>query len=342
MHNFGHSRAFFFNLVLLMVCSRAVGAQEPPPCTIRKLSVSFRDGQNLPLQNISVSDLEGKVHGKPVKILSLAPDQRPHRLVLMLDTSGSIGASAMDAPLWDLELFLARHFFEMNHQRSQIALLFFNDKVNEVIDFSEGNSAVAHKLQQVGEDRDYLKNHLKGRTALRDAILQGVQLLDHPTSADAVYLLTDGGDNASAHSASDLLRRLAVTAVRVFAVLLYRSAGYRTRTPEEISGPEELSEVALKSGGEILTAAEWQGKSVALSANAEAKVRSEEMLNRLYLTILQDKLLEIELPFPIAKNERWELKLSNAAHHQWKNAQIVYSNILVGCNAEVFGSGRRP
>jgi VWA domain-containing protein len=332
-------RILFLGLAVLTWHVRPVGSQESP-CTNRKLPVFFRDAQNLPLQNISVSDLEGKVHGKPVKILSLAPDVRPHRIILILDASGSMGSEASELPVWDLEFSLARHFFEVNRQRSQIALLFFNDKVNEVIDFSERNSAVADRLQQVGEDHDYLKKHIKGKTALRDAILQGVQLLDHPTSADAVYVLTDGGDNASTHSTSDLIRRLAVTPVRIFAVLLYRSAGYRTQTSEEISGPDELSEVALKSGGEILTAAQWHFGRIALSADAERKLKTEETLSRLYQAIMQDSLLEIQLPFPIEKNERWELKLSGAARRQWKGAQITYPTTLTSCNAEVFGSSR--
>jgi hypothetical protein len=242
-------------------------------------------------------------------------------------------------PLWNLELSLARHFFEANRQRSQIALLFFNDQVNDVIDFSQGNSAVGDKLRKVGT-REYLKTHVKGKTALRDAIFQGVLLLDHPTSADAIYVLTDGGDNVSVHKTSDLLQHVAVTSVRIFAVLLYQSLEYRNRTPEETNGPRELAEIAQKSGGEILTAAEWHGGSVALSANAEAKVKSDETLNRLYQVILGDSLLEVELPFPIAKSEHWELKLSSAARRQWKNAQITYPDTLISCNAEVSGSGR--
>jgi hypothetical protein len=251
-----------------------------------------------------------------------------------------MGRSLQQSPLWDLELSLARHFFAVNRQRSQIALLFFSERVNHIIDFSQGNSAVGDKLQQVGQDRDYLRKYIKGRTALRDAIFQGIQLLDHPTSADAVYVLTDGGDNVSTHSSSDLLRRLAVTSVRVFAVLLYQSLGYRNRTPEEITGPRELAEIAQKSGGEILTAAEWHAGQVGLSADSGAKLKAEETLSRLYQTILQDSLLEIELPFPIKKDERWELKLSNSARRQWKGVQITYPATLISCDAEVFGSGR--
>lgn len=334
----GHSRISLLSLAVGMLCVQPLRSQEPP-CTIRKLPVSFRDAKNLPLQNISVTDLEAKMHGKPVKILSISPDPRPHRLVLILDASGSMGASTTESPPWNLELSLARHFFEVNRQRSQMALVVFNEQVNDVIEFHAGNAAVGDMLQQMGT-RAYFKTHIKGRTALRDAIFRAIQLLDHPSSADAVYVLTDGGDNVSHHSAKELDSRLAVTSVRLFAVLVLKEARYQHLPPEEENGPRELAEIAQKSGGEILTAAEWHGKSVALSANSQARVKSEEVLNRLYQTILRDNLLEIELPVPISKDERWELRLSATARRQWKNAQITYPDTLVGCNAEVFGSGR--
>lgn len=176
-----------------MLCAQPLCSQEPscPSCTIRKLPVSFRHSQNFPLQNVSPADLEAKVHGKPVKILSLVPDPRPHRLVLILDASGSMGAS-----------------------------------------------------------------------------------------------------------------------------------------------------ITQKSGGEILTAAEWHGSSAALSASAEAKGKSEETLHRLYQIIVQDGLLEVELPAPLTRNERWELRFSSAARQRWKNAQITYPDTLLSCSAEVSGTGR--
>lgn len=85
---------------------------------------------------------------------------------------------------------------------------------------------------------------------------------------------------------------------------------------------------------------QWHSGGIALSANTDAKVKTQETLARLYQTILQDNLLEIELPSPIAKNERWELKFSNAARRQWKSAQITYPTTLLSCDSEVAGSGR--
>src|SRR6266403_515372 len=327
-------------LVVLALCARAAGAQEFS-CQHRALPVALRDKQNLPIQVISATDLDAKVHGKPVKILSLAPDPRPHRLVLILDTSESMGSMTGESPPFALEFGLARHFFEVNQHRSQIALLMFNNNVTEVIDFARGNSAVGDKLQQIANDSNYLKANVKGRTALRDAIMQGLQLLDHPSSADALYLLSDGGDNSSKRSAADVTQRLAVTSVRLFVVLLRKNDGYSNRAPEDLSGTDELSEIARKSGGEILSAAAGNSKKIALSADPEAKLKTQETLARLYETILRDSLLEIELPFPIAKNEHWELRLSDAAHRQWKGAQITYPTTLISCTSEVSGSGGR-
>ncbi len=338
MHRFSSRVVCVLGLVTFAFSSGQAGSQELP-CTTRSIPVSLRDGQNLPIQ-VSVADLEARIHGKPVKIVSITPDPRPHRLVLILDNSGSMGSIEGKPGLWNLELSLARHFFAVNHQTSQIALVIFNDQVNDVIGFSMGNSVVGDKLRQITEDRDYLKTHIKGKTALRDAIFQGIQLIDHPSSADAVYVLTDGEDNASHKGAAEVSRRLAVTSVRVFAVILYKPVAYRSRTPEEMSGPAELLEIAQKSGGEILSAAERRGDQVALTADPEGKLKTEETLARLYQTILQDSLLEVELPFSIAKNERWELKLTNAARHQWKNAQITYPGKLISCTSELSSQGR--
>jgi hypothetical protein len=315
MYNVGSFGKCVVRFSIFTLCTTALAAQDPS-CLRRTLPVALRDERNLPLQNVSVADLQAKVHGKPVKILSLAPDPRPHRLVLILDASGSMASMEGEPPLFSLEFALASHFFEVNRQKSQIALLIFNKDVTEAVDFAQGNSAVGDKLQLISGDHNYVKTNIKGRTALRDAIFAGLQLLKHPSSADSLYVITDGGDNASKHSVADLRQRLAVTSVRLFAVLLRKDVGYRNLTPKEVTGPEELSELTEKSGGEILTAAAWRGKRMILSADSEAKLKAQETLARLYQTILGDQLLEIELPFSIAKDERVELKLSDRTHHE--------------------------
>jgi hypothetical protein len=181
---------------------------------------------------------------------------------------------------------------------------------------------------------------VKGKTALFDAIVRGLQLLDHPTSADALYVLTDAGDNASTHTASYTSQRLVASSVRLFAVLFdNQDARLRSRTIQEADGPQDLFEIAQKSGGEILATLEWQGAQVGVIGSSGAK--TPEAFARLYQTIIQDSLLEVELPFPPKKNERWELKLPSAAREKWKGAKITYPTTLRSCDAEAASSSRR-
>jgi hypothetical protein len=75
----------------------------------------------------------------------------------------------------------------------------------------------------------------------------------------------------------------------------------------ELSGPDELSDVACQVWWQNSHRSYLARKKIALIADSEAKLKSPETLARLYETILADQLLEIELPFLISKGEHWEL-----------------------------------
>ena len=211
-------------------------------------------------------------------------------------------------------------------------MLIFSRRVNEVVDFSQGNAKVDEKLRQAAKGYDYLRKDPKAATRLHEAILQGLLLFDHPSSADAIYVLTDAGDWLGiTQGAPALNQRLVATQVRLFAVLLQREPDSGPKIPYEVDGPEELSHIARKSGGAILSTAEWHGNRVSLSANPDGKATLQETLARLYQAILQDSVLEIELPFPVEKSESFQLRLSNSVRDQWKKVQIMYPENLIGC-----------
>lgn len=312
--------------LLLNLSAISFVSEQNDPCSHRVLTVSVKDSEGRAITDLAPADFEAKVHGKPVKILSVTSDARPHRLLLVVDISHSMKNGATgEPPRWSWQFALARHFFGQNHQKAQVALLIFGNQINDVVDFSQGNAAVDAKLQQAAKGPDDLRNLPRGRTTLQEAILEGLQLFDQPSSADAVYLLSDAIESSTAAQGSgEVIQLLNATHVRLFAVLLQQEIGYRTRSAEEVLGPRELSEIARKSGGAVLSTAEWHKDRVSLSANSDGKATSQETLTGLYQVILQDSLLEIELPFPAEKNERFQLKFSNSAGHRWKSAQIIY------------------
>src|SRR5260370_28942747 len=89
------------SMLALVLFARGARTQEVN-CQRRVLPIALRDKLNLPIQGISTADFEAKVHGKPIKILSLAPDPRPHRLLLILDTLRRICSTAVANPLTSL------------------------------------------------------------------------------------------------------------------------------------------------------------------------------------------------------------------------------------------------
>jgi hypothetical protein len=327
--------SWILSVGLLLNLSVSFVLEQNDSCSHRVLPVFVKDSQAKSVAVLAPADFEAKVQGKPVNILSIASDQRPHRLLVIVDLTHSMkNGGTGEPPRWRWQLALARHFFEQNRQKAQIALLIFSKQINDVVNFYQGNAAVDIKLQQAAKGPDDLRNDSKGSTTLRDAILQGLQLFDDPSSADAVNVLSDAVEsNTAAQGFSEVILRLNATEVRLFAVLLQQEIGYRNKTAEERLGPEELSEIARKSGGAILSTAEWHKDRVSLSANADGKATTQETLTNLYQAILQDSLLELELPFAVEKNESLQLKLSDSAHDRWKGAQILYPESVVGCRA---------
>src|SRR5207302_11329952 len=60
----------------------------------------------------------------------------------------------------------------------------------------------------------------QGHTALYDTILEALKSLEPTQPGDAIYVITDGGENASAEKLTQLEDSLESSGVRLFAFLL--------------------------------------------------------------------------------------------------------------------------
>jgi len=92
----------------------------------------------------------------------------------------------------------------------------------------------------------------KGRTALLDAIYLGLsQMRGAHNSRRALLILSDGGDNHSRYSESDLKRLVREADTQLYAIGNFDPLEYRSRTPEELNGPSLLSEITEMTGGQL-------------------------------------------------------------------------------------------
>jgi VWFA-related protein len=66
----------------------------------------------------------------------------------------------------------------------------------------------------------------------------------------AILIISDGGDNHSRYSEREVKNRLRETNVQVYAVAIVEPVYSRDRSPEELSGPALMEDLAHQTGGQ--------------------------------------------------------------------------------------------
>jgi Ca-activated chloride channel family protein len=107
------------------------------------------------------------------------------------------------------------------------------------------------------EIRSALKNaQASGMTALLDAVNTGlVEMKEAKNSRKAIVVVSDGGDNRSHYTAAQIESLVREADVQIYAMGVFEPVFSSALTPEEISGPRLLSEIATQTGGRAFAAA---------------------------------------------------------------------------------------
>jgi hypothetical protein len=297
---------------------RAPASPERNDCSHRTLTTHVKDLRGRPIPGLAADDFEAQFRGKPVKILSATPDPRPHRVVLLLDASSSMAAR------WEEPLYLVTHAVDTMPATTQVALFVFDTKIKLQLGFSAGRPAIREALQALHFDQNEVGKKVRGRTAVYDALLSAIRLLDSPTNSDVLYLITDAGENSSDTNPKDVAKALTSNGAHLFLSLVYSGPFLMSRSDEYL-GALDLTELVQRVGGEFVTPYvnfAYDPKNPDLFA---ASLRTFE------LSMIDDYLLELDLSGPVRKYENWTLKLSKEKRERWKDARLLYSKELAPC-----------
>jgi Ca-activated chloride channel family protein len=107
------------------------------------------------------------------------------------------------------------------------------------------------------EIQNSLKNaQAGGLTAMLDAIDTGLhEMKKAKNSRKAIVVVSDGGDNRSHYTAAQIESLVREADVQIYAMGVFEPVFSLGVTPEEISGPRLLSEIAAQTGGRAFAAA---------------------------------------------------------------------------------------
>ena len=95
-----------------------------------------------------------------------------------------------------------------------------------------------------------------GLTAMLDAINTGLhEMKKAKNPRKAIVIVSDGGDNHSHYTAAEIESLVREADVQIYAMGVFEPILSFGLTPEEISGPRLLSEIATQTGGRAFSAA---------------------------------------------------------------------------------------
>jgi VWFA-related protein len=132
-------------------------------------------------------------------------------------------------------------FFKTANPEDEFFLVQFNDRPNLTVPFTRNIEEIQNQLTFTQS---------KGRTALLDGVYLAMnQMKKAHNPRKALIVISDGGDNSSRYTESEIKNAVREADVQIYAIGIFEPMASRGRTAEEMAGPGLLSEIAEQTGG---------------------------------------------------------------------------------------------
>src|SRR5688572_7862109 len=226
-----------FLLVAPMAALAARQEQQDPPVfkaesDLVVLHVNVFDGKSDAVANLPETAFQIVEDNAPQKITFFSSEDVPVAAGLIVDNSGSMITRR------SMVLTGTRAFAESSHPKDELFTIVFNEYVRyglpNSIPFTKNRVQIEAAVSRFAPG---------GKTALHDAVIDGLEHLQEASHQKRVLVvLSDGEDNASVHSDDVMIER----AVRSDAVIFTVSTA---RLGSDVGRPGLLRKLARTSGG---------------------------------------------------------------------------------------------
>lgn len=178
-------------------------------------------------QNFDVFD-----SGVQQQIRHFSSEDAPVSIGVIFDVSGSMANKI------DKSREAIMEFFKTANPDDEFFVITFNDKPTVLSDFTNRIEDIQEKLMMIDP---------KDRTSLLDAIYLGMNKMRQAKyERKALLIISDGGDNHSRYTESEIKSMVREADVQIYAIGIYDP---NPAMPEEVAGPALLSEISDWTGG---------------------------------------------------------------------------------------------
>lgn len=281
--------------------AKDVADSQPVP---RSIILNVFDAHGIDIRDLTKGNFRVRLNGKPVSVVDARYGTAPRRIVVLLDMSASM--TEHDDAKWKLAREAVNDLLAQAPKAVPIGMVTFTQRTWNEFNFSQSRDAISQWLSGPG-----MKPALKhpARTALYDAIVEGLNLLGGIEPGDALYAITDGDDNASRSSETLVKAALMQSQVRLFAFLLAPSSSIEAQLSADKI--ETFASLVQESGGFLF------GRRA--NGNPFGPL---EGFNYLYNDENREKVKQWTQWLNIQINEFWTLDLSTSPSEKKRNIKI--------------------
>jgi Ca-activated chloride channel homolog len=171
--------------------------------------------------------------GVEQEVIRFSSQDVPVSIGVIFDMSGSM------ADKIDKSRQAAVQFFRTANPQDEFLLVDFNDRAQLVSQFTVSVDDLQNQLMYTGAH---------GLTALYDGVYLGLsEMRGAHNTKKALLIISDGGDNHSRYSETEIRKFVREADVQIYAIGLFEPDG--GPTPEERQGPGLLADLTAMTGG---------------------------------------------------------------------------------------------
>jgi Ca-activated chloride channel homolog len=229
------------------VTSRITNSEQRPVAVFKAhtdlvlIPVTVTDTLNRFVLGLQKEDFQLSEDGVQQNVTLFSGEDAPLSVGVIFDESGSMSYKLKTSRDAAAQLLTALD------KEDQAFLVEFADSAKLSVPFSGPRDDMQTALQNA---------QARGQTAMLDAIDAGlVEMKKAKNSRKAIVIVSDGGDNSSHYSATQIEGLVREADVQIYAMGVFDPVFSFGSSPEEISGPRLLSEIASQTGGRAFAAA---------------------------------------------------------------------------------------
>lgn len=226
------------------------------------IPVSVTDPKNRPVTGLAPDEFrvfEGKAEQK---VLRLSSEDAPLSVGIVFDASGSMAGKLPKARE------AVKEFLKSANPDDEFFLVNFSRTPELAVPFTNNPGDIQMRLMYATTG---------GRTALLDGISLALECMKNAKNPRrALLVISDGGDNHSRYTETEIRRRVQETDVSIYAIGIY-TRGIQIFPEEERGGEKLLTDVAEASGGRQF-AVEKASELPAAAAAIGLELRSQYLL----------------------------------------------------------------